>query len=231
MTYKNLIPANLILATIGILFIFSGCQQKTQRAEKPISAPTPVAVNATPTPFPKLPPPSAAEVREAMQRIFGDVLSFTPEPGNFIVADLNGDGSEDLAVVVRPAAPGKLDEINSEVANWIIEDAKQAVIPSTKQTVVKMPTVESPKIGAGETVLAVIHGYGPKGWRNPEARQAFLVKNAAGHFEGTAPSISEHAIRAMHLPVETDVIKVVRDNKKGFVFWTGGTYAWHPRQG
>jgi hypothetical protein len=32
----------------------------------------------------------------------------------------------------------------------------------------------------------------------------------------------------MHLPTETDIIKEVRNNKKGFVFWTGGFYAWHP---
>jgi hypothetical protein len=42
------------------------------------------------------------------------------------------------------------------------------------------------------------------------------------------PSINQKAIRAMHLPTETDIIKEVRNNKKGFVFWTGGVYAWHP---
>lgn len=225
MTYKN--P---VLATIGLAFVFAGCAQKPQRVEKAVPTPTPVAANPAPTPFPKLPPPSMTEVREAMQRIFGDVLSFTSEPGSFIVGDLNGDGSEDLAVVARPVS-NKLDEINSEVANWIIQDTRQAIIPSPKQTVVKMDKAELPKVIAGETVLAIIHGYGAKGWRNAQARQAYLIKNAAGQFEGTSPSISERAIRAMRLPVETDVIKVVRENKKGFVFWTGGFYAWHPRQG
>jgi hypothetical protein len=225
MMYKN--P---VLATIGLVFVFAGCAQKPQQVERPVATPAPAAANATPTPFPKLPPPSTAEVRQAMQRIFGDVLSFTAEPGSFIVGDLNGDGSEDLAVIARPV-PNKLDEINSEVANWIIQDTRQAIIPSPKQTVVKLDKPDLPKVFAGETVLAIIHGYGAKGWRNPNARQAFLVKNAAGKFEGTAPSISERTIRAMGLPVETDVIKVVRENKKGFVFWTGGFYAWHPRQG
>jgi hypothetical protein len=32
----------------------------------------------------------------------------------------------------------------------------------------------------------------------------------------------------MHLPIETDIIKELRNNKKGIVFWTGGVYAWHP---
>jgi hypothetical protein len=226
MTYKH--P---ILAAISLAFVFSGCAQKSQPVlvEKAVATPTPAAA-ATPTPFPKLPPPSMADVGEAMQRIFGDVLSFTPAPQSFIVGDLNGDGSEDLAVIAR-AAPNKLDEINSEVSNWIVQDAGQAIIPSPKQTVVKMDKAELPKIMAGETVLAIIHGYGAKGWRNAQARQAYLIKNAGATFEGTAPSISQRAIRAMHLPMETDVIKVVRENKKGFVFWTGGAYAWHPRQG
>jgi hypothetical protein len=64
------------------------------------------------------------------------------------------------------------------------------------------------------------------------ARKRFLPNNnrglAAATFEGTAPSISQKAIRAMHLPIETDIIKELRNNKKGFVFWTGGVYAWHP---
>lgn len=227
MTYKN-----LAFAAISFAFIFSGCTQKPQPVlvEKPVAIPTPAAAEAAPTPFPKLPPPSMAEVREAMHRIFGDVLSFTAAPQSFIVGDLNGDGSEDLAVIAQPA-PNKLNEINSELANWIIQDADQAVIPSPKQRVVKVDKAELPKVLAGEPVLAIIHGYGAKGWRNPEARQAYLIKNAAGAFEGTAPSVSQRAIRAMHLPVETDIIKIVRDKKKGFVFWTGGVYAWHPRQG
>jgi hypothetical protein len=35
----------------------------------------------------------------------------------------------------------------------------------------------------------------------------------------------------MHLPVETEIIKEIRNNKKGFLFWTGGVYAWHPSEG
>lgn len=80
-------------------------------------------------------------------------------------------------------------------------------------------------------MLAIIHGYGPAGWRNLDARQAYLIKHAAATFQGTAPSLSEKAIRVMKLPVETEIIKEVRNNKKGFLFWTGGLYAWHPSEG
>jgi hypothetical protein len=96
--------------------------------------------------------------------------------------------------------------------------------------VVRFNQGESPKVAAGEGVLAVIHGFGPRCWRNREARQAYLVKHAAGVFEGTAPSLSQKSIRAMRLPVETEIIQSVRNRRKGFVFWTGGVYTWHPRE-
>ncbi|HEX7284679.1 MAG TPA: hypothetical protein VF532_00765, partial [Candidatus Angelobacter sp.] len=129
--------------------------------------------------------------------------------------------------IVRPAR-GKLAEVNSELANWIIQDADTAFVPSPGQRVVRMEKPKRAKIMEGETVLAIIHGHGAQGWRDPAARQAYLVKHAAGTFQGIATSLSQKAIRAMHLPVETEIIQEVRGNKKGFLFWTGGLYAWHP---
>jgi hypothetical protein len=35
----------------------------------------------------------------------------------------------------------------------------------------------------------------------------------------------------MKLPFATDIIKEVRNNKRGFLFWTGSLYAWHPSEG
>jgi hypothetical protein len=217
------------------LFAAAGCKSGSsapqRRVEQPVPVATPAAAaQAAATPFPRLPAPAAADVRDAVHRVFGDVLWFKTEPGNFIVGDFNGDGAEDLAVIGRPAA-GKLAEINSEFANWIVQDADHVQIAAPNQRVMKFAKEKLPEVSAGEVVLAVIHGFGARGWRNPEARQAYLVKHAAGTFEGTAPSISQKSIRAMHLPVETEIINSVRNNRKGFVFWTGGVYAWHPREG
>jgi hypothetical protein len=180
--------------------------------------------------LPKLPPPTPDEVKAAFQRVFGADLIAQFASQDFIVGDFNGDESEDIAIIARPA-PGKLDDINNELANWIIQDADKAFIPSPVKRVVLPPRQERPRIGANEEVLAIIHGFGPKGWRNPDARQAYLVKHAAATFLGTAPSISQKAIRMMKLPVETEIIRQVRNNKKGFLFWTGGLYAWHPSEG
>ena len=232
---KSLSLVRLVLAA-AMLAAMQGCTSNhTQNVEKPIAAatpqPTPVGSPVAP---PKLPPPTRAQVEEAFHRVFGEDL--VPQTGEgsgratFIVGDFNGDQSEDLAIIVRPVA-GKLDDINSELANWIIQDADKAFIAPPGKAVVVPPKQARPHVERGEQLLAIIHGVGPEGWRNPEARQAYLVKHAAATFEGTAPSISQKAIRAMHLPVETDIIKAVRNNRKGFVFWTGGVYAWHPSGG
>ena len=178
--------------------------------------------------------PRQAQVQEAFHRVFGDDLVAQSDEGSgqptFIVGDFNGDQSEDLAIIVRPAA-GKLDDVNNELANWTIQDADKAFIAPPGKAVVVPPKQVRPRVERGEQLLAIIHGVGPAGWRNPDARQAYLVKHAAATFEGTAPSVSEKAIRVMHLPVETEIIKEIRNNKKGFLFWTGGVYAWHPSEG
>jgi hypothetical protein len=181
--------------------------------------------------MPKLPPPTDAEVEAAFHRVFGDslVISKSNHPF-FIVGDFNGDESEDLAVIARPA-PGKLPDVNSELSNWTIQDADKAMIPSAAKKVVIPLNGARPTVANGEEVLAIIHGFGPSGWRGPDARQAYIVKHAAADFRGTAPSVGQRAIRAMKLPVETEIIKEIRNNKKGFLFWTGGVYAWHPEQG
>jgi hypothetical protein len=229
------ITSALVLA----VFVFAGlpgCNSKpakdTAAIEKPIPAASPQpSAAAVATPVPKLPPPTQAEVKAAFQRVFGSDLIAQFSLATFIVGDFNGDEFEDIAIIARPA-PGKLEEVNSELANWIIQDADKALIPPpAAKKVVIPPNQQRPRIGQDEEVLAIIHGYGPQGWRNPEARQAYLIKHAAATFLETAPSISQKAIRAMKLPYETEIIKQVRNNKKGFLFWTGGVYAWHPSEG
>jgi len=225
----------LALASAALAAL-QGCNGKSATGGQPVEKPIPVAspqpsAAAVATPVVKLPPPTRAEVEAAFQRVFGAALTANfADKQSFIVGDFNGDESEDLAIIVRPAA-GQLDDINSELSNWIIQDADKAFIVPPGKTVSIPPRQERPRISAGEEVLAIIHGYGPQGWRNPEARQAYLVKHAAATFLGTAPSLTQKAIRAMKLPYETDIIKQVRNNKKGFLFWTGGVYAWHPSEG
>jgi hypothetical protein len=227
---KSLIFFSCLSAAVALLALL-GCHTKTEmQVEKPIPAATPQpAVQQTPAPAAKLPPPTVAEVETAFRRIFGDSL-IAGHAGApvFIVGDFNGDQSQDLAVVAQPGA-GKLDDLNSELANWTIQDADKALIAPPDKSVVVAPKATRPKVERGEEVLAIIHGFGPTGWRSPEARQAYIVKHAPGSLHGTAPSLSQKAIQAMHLPAQTDIIEGVRQKQEGFVFWTGGVYAWHPK--
>jgi len=219
-----------------VLATLPGCTSNhAQNVEKPIAVATPQPTPAaSPVLPPKLPPPTKAQVKEAVSRAFGEALIAQVEDAGgaatFIVGDFNGDQSEDLAVIARPA-PGKLDEVNNELSNWIVQDADKAFIALPGKAVVVPPKQTRPRVERGEQLLAIIHGVGPEGWRNPEARQAYIVKHAAATFKGTAPSISQKAIRVMRLPVETEIIKEVRNGRKGFLFWTGGVYAWHPSEG
>lgn len=232
---KSLSLLCLVLAA-AMLAALQGCtSNQSQNVEKPIVAatPQPTLAGSSVAP-PKLAPPTKAQVQEAFHRVFGDDLVAQSDEGSgqatFIVGDFNGDQSEDLAIIVHPAA-GKLDDVNNELANWTIQDADKAFIAPPGKAVVAPPKQARPRVERGEQLLAIIHGVGTAGWRNPEARQAYIVKHAAATFEGTAPSVSQKAIRAMHLPVETEIIKEVRNGKKGFLFWTGGVYAWHPSEG
>jgi len=236
MSCANSLSLVRIVLAAAILAALQGCTANhAQSVEKPIAVATPQPTKASsPVAPPQLPPPTKEQVKEAVSRVFGDsVVAQLEDAGGvptFIVGDFNGDQSEDLAVIARPAA-GKLDAVNDELANWTIQDADKAFIAPHGKAVVVPPKQARPRVERGEELLAIIHGFGPEGWRNPQARQAYIVKHAAATFEGTAPSISQKAIRAMHLPIETDIIKEVRNNKKGFLFWTGGVYAWHPSEG
>ena len=217
-----------------ILCVLLGCKTKSSKdemqVEKPIAVTTPQPVaQKTAEPAAKLPPPTMAEVEAAFHRVFGEALtaerSATPV---YLVGDFNGDESEDLAVIARPA-PGKLDDVNNELANWTVQDADKAFLPPPGKSVVVLPKGASAKVENSEEIMAIIHGFGPQGWRNPDARQAYIVKHAPAALQGIASSASQSAIRAMHLPVKTDIIEGVRQKKQGFVFWTGGVYAWHPQ--
>ena len=224
-----------IAGVLAILCLVQGCGKKDASSktqiEKPVSSATINASQPQPVVKKKLPPPTMQDVEQAVQRVFGDdvTISSRVKPV-YVIGDFNGDEFEDLAVAVQPVA-AKLDAINSQVANWIIQDADKFFVPNPGVHSVRVPEIQSPHVEKDETLLAIIHGYGPSGWRNPNARQTYLVKHAAANFLGTERSFSEKYIREMKLAVQTDVIKANRDNKSGFLFWTGSNYAWHPNNG
>jgi len=206
-------------------------------AETPQSPSQPASTSeATPEPTPadsiKLPPPKPEEVREVAARVYKDAVAIDMghQPG-YIVGDFNGDGSEDIAVVVKPAK-NKLEEINSEVANWTVEDPRQVLLPDPNKTVQRLPQNPGPvKVQPDALLLTIIHGYKDKGWRNPEARQAYLLNNAVGTSMTAAPlkdllSADGNKNGVMR---SGDVIKQTLAGEPGFLYWTGAKYAWHKK--
>jgi len=122
-------------------------------------------------------PATSLEVKAAVERVFGqDVVLFGETRPVYTSDDLNGDGVDDLAIMVTVPAKS-VANINSELANWSIQDVRKADIPTVTgklSTAKRKPT----RVHANELLLAVIHGFGERAWRSAEAKQAFLLVNA-----------------------------------------------------
>jgi hypothetical protein len=204
-------------------------------SQAPSTATTPNESAAQPTPGESLtlPPPKPEEVHEVVARVYKDTVAIdmSHQP-SAIVGDFNGDGSQDIAVVVRPAKD-KLEELNSEVANWVVEDPRQVVLPDPHKTVQKLlPTNGPVRVQPGDLLLTIIHGYKETGWRNPEAQQSYLLSNAVGASMAAASLKALQSATGNNRPSNSgDVITETLAGEHGFLYWTGAKYAWRKKQG
>src|SRR4029077_8836001 len=74
---------------------------------------------------------------------------------------------------------------------------------------------------ASERLLAVIHGYDSRGWRDAGARQAYLLREVAGDISGT--------MHLPRLPKQASPGEVLREKlgaESGFLYWSGAKYVW-----
>src|SRR6267142_3698141 len=226
MTHRKYFRVQAVLVLTLALF-FHSCRKDDSpvaiRVEQPVTTPAPTPkTDAAPV---RMQPATAADVRAALKRVFNDDVRTVGAP-EFVTGDFNGDGSEDLAVVVHPS-PDKLSEINDELSNWIVQDADQFFVAPSRKSVVSIPEKgERAKI-ADEDVLAIIHGNSPMGWRSPDARQAYLLKHGAASYTGKTPSFRQKEVRALGFPVKTEVLIGRRNQQPGVLFWTGSAYGWH----
>lgn len=220
---------------------FVACSKPPQPAEL-----RPISVSNSPGPGPSYPAlaqatatpgqsnagpnsPGAEEVAKAIARVFGKSASVDQNSAPvFLVGDFNGDGSQDLAVVTK-ANNDALPEINNELANWTLEDPHQVLVPGSKTA--DQPRPPKPvKAERNDQLLAIIHGVGPQGWRNPEARQTFLLRNAAGMNATlqTASKLRESPSNS-NLSLRGDSISETVNGHRGLIVWTGAKYAWAPQ--
>lgn len=174
----------------------------------------------------KLPPPDAAEVGTAVERIFKGAVTIGPaRESYFAVGDFNGDDSRDLAVAVAPA-PGRLGEINDELGGWIIKDP---FAPAPSGAAAYGEVRRRVIVEDADTLLVVIHGYGAEGWRDPRATQTYVLKDAAGESlkartQETALAVGKEGRRPRLLG---DVIGETVAGREGFIYYNGAHYLWY----
>ncbi|MCI0487087.1 MAG: hypothetical protein L0229_10860 [Blastocatellia bacterium] len=227
----------LISLSVAAAFFLCGCAKPSQPETEQLPPQSLQSAQADPdelepTAMQNLSPPKLEEIREAVARIYKDAVVVDANPDRKpLVGDFNGDGSQDLIVTVKPVE-SMLSEVNSEFANWIRVDARKAAPPATKE-VKPLPKAEPVIVEKGDLLLAVIHGHGPAGWRNPEAQQTYLLRNAAGK-NMKRLSIEEMLKKrkgGMKLPrLYGDVIEETLAGESGFLYWMGARYIWYSPQ-
>jgi hypothetical protein len=210
------------------------CSRSKQKQSQVQIEPPPKFLNLPPTPAegpPETRPPQPAEAQEAIKRVYGQtVFVESSRPHYFIAGDFNGDGYMDIGVVVRPAT-GQVARLNSEFANWI-RCSPQKVKPPVPQRHgrILLQMEEPTVIEERDVLLAVVHGYGPQGWRNPDARQSYLLKNAVGDEIKLTPFKEAIKMAGKYKDpprLRGDAVSETLDNKRGLLYYTGAKYAWH----
>jgi len=159
------------------------------------------------------------EVQDAVRRIFKDsaLVDLNSQP-TFFTGDFNGDDSQDLAVVVKPAA-GKLADLNEEYPSWLLRDP-------TIDTDTRRPALN---VTDQETLLAIIHGFGDNNWRDPQATQTFLLKNVVGSNMSVVNGKEFSANNSgKKLPqAKGDLIGEDLHGTTGYLYFSSANYSWY----
>lgn len=208
------------LVAVLSLVLAAGCRRGPRVEEAPalpVTTPSaaPAAV-ATP-----LGPPQAAEVQAKLDRVFGGVVRAVGTPDSFTSGDFNRDGLTDLAALAD-VNPGRLADVNNDLAAWIVQDAPLGPADPRK------PVPPRPTLGA-ERVLVVINAFDAAGWRNPEARQAYVLKGVSTAPLGVAALSSVAPRTTIPLgPPTGDAVVAQAGARRGFVSFANGRYWWAP---
>lgn len=226
----------LLLCLLAACVVSSACRESAGTGEnsspKASTSGTNRSTTANERTTPEAKPPTPAEARLALERIYKLALVFDESrPDPFVAGDFNGDGSVDLAVAVRPAG-NMLGEINSELANWIVADPRKAIPFDPKKAVQTAPPESGPvRVEQGDALLAVVHGHGPEGWRSPEATQTYLLKGVAAQGMRVVPVKDfPPALKVRRsVTLRADLISGSLAGTDGFLYWSRGKYIWHER--
>lgn len=210
---RKLIQLFICLTCVFISACSSGKRAAVEQPPVPIATPASTPVKIEVAQAPKLP-----EVHDAIKRVFKDAAVLHPDhQPNYLAGDFNGDASQDLAVVLKPA-PEKISEMNQEYPPWLVRDPRSSV--SSRQQL---------KIEKDELLLAVIHGYGDNDWRDPEATQTFVLKNVVGsdlHVQSVKDFVAANTGRKLPRP-QGDLIGEKLNGTEGYLYYATSTYSWY----
>ena len=151
-----------------------------------------------------------------MKRVFKDAAVVdTKYNPSFVTGDFNGDNSQDLAVVLKPV---QLDLMNQDLPPWLVREPRSEKRPP-----------QPAKIKKDDVLLAVIHGYGPNQWRDPDATQAFVLKDVAGSdlkVHNAKDFVAANSGRK--LPgAQGDLIGETVGGSPGYLYYAYSTYSWY----
>lgn len=237
--------SSCLVILIALIFLI-GCAKT--RAGQPVleESPAPQATSSVslpakqpPADMAKNPAPDLEHVQETVRRIFRDAVTIdSSRTTSFFAGDFNGDQSEDLAVILRPV-PANLSYLNQEFPTWIArEPLKEILIPRSKA--IANPTIargyENPSSGqtvrfaASDVLLAIVHGYGEKGWRDQEATQTHLLRGVVGENIRTlsVAGATKNYKGVKPFPnIYGDLIQETLIGQAGFIHFAGGMYEWY----
>ena len=214
MSHKFKVHCALLLAVCSLVSACSATPKPITEAPPPSPVATVEQQHSS-----NLPPPQLKQVQEALKRVFKDaVVVDTSRKPAFIMADFNGDRSQDIAVVLMPVSE-KLPELNEEFPTWMLRDPFGPIEKRSPRL----------RIADKEVLLAVIHGYGVNGWRDQQATQTYLLKNSSGAgMEAHSLKDFTNANQGKSMPrLSGDVLREVLNNKPGYLYYANATYSWY----
>jgi hypothetical protein len=234
MTINRAVKASLYLFIACLMILLTGCVKSEQEQPVMEAPPAPPTAPDTQRPAPaQMAPPSPAEVQNVIKRVYQGAVTLDANLNTyFIVGDYNGDSSEDIAIIVRPVQ-ASLADINHELADWMLCDPTKVRQPGSEVVQRELPESIPVVIEKDDLLLAVIHGHGATGWRNSEATQTYLLKNAV---RGDMRTYSIEEFRKARkgsphrIQLRGDLIGQAFEGRTGFIYYNGAKYGWHDPQ-